>query len=231
MTVKNRLLLLLIVVIGFSLRGYHLGKESLWADEGASAFYSRMSLKESFATVLNEDVHIPIYYSLLHFWIKIFGDSEFSLRFPSVIFGVLVILMMYKVGSLLFDKNTGIMSSLITCFSIFHIQLSQEARAYSLMAFLMLLSMFFFLKLLNKESIVNAIGYIVSSVLLIYIHYFGIQILLVQNIYLGSMFLLNRGFFFTLAEVDFISIHCYYFAYTYDNNRNTANASFGNIAE
>jgi uncharacterized membrane protein len=77
-----------------------------------------------------QSVHPPLYYVILHYWINLFGDTEFSTRFLSVIFGLFSIFMIYKVGTLLFNKNVGMLSSLLLALSVFHIQYSQEVRMY-----------------------------------------------------------------------------------------------------
>ncbi|HDN79214.1 MAG TPA: hypothetical protein ENG33_01955, partial [Chloroflexi bacterium] len=67
--------------IGFFLRFYRLGKPEFWADEAASEVISRLPLSGILSysfTHLYE--HPPLYYSLLHLWRGLVGDSEWSLR-------------------------------------------------------------------------------------------------------------------------------------------------------
>lgn len=44
------------------------------------------------------DVHPPLYFAALHYWIVLAGDSVLSVRFLSVIFGVLAIPTAYLLG-------------------------------------------------------------------------------------------------------------------------------------
>lgn len=188
--VKNKTIVLLaILIIGIFFRVYHLGSESIWLDEGISILYAKEVSSQIIQPLGNNP---PLYYIILNLWIKLFGKSEFSIRFPSVIFGFLAIFIMYKVGRLIFDRSVGILGSLILGLSVFHIQYSQEARTYSLTVFLTLLSIFFFVKLLKKWSFIVLAGYILSSILLIYSHIFGLLIILAQNIYLLTLFLLSK---------------------------------------
>ncbi|HSE83877.1 MAG TPA: glycosyltransferase family 39 protein [Thermodesulfobacteriota bacterium] len=184
--------LVMILSVGLFLRIYHLGYESIWVDEGYSIIFAKLNLSQ-LIEVTSKDVHTPFYYVILHYWMNLFGDSEFSIRFPSFIFGFLAILMTYKVGSLIFDKSVGLLSSLILGLSVFHIHYSQDARMYSLMAFLSLASMYFFIRLIKERGFGVSVVYILSSTLLIYTHYFGIFIVAAQNIYLATLFLLSRG--------------------------------------
>ncbi|HEX3035923.1 MAG TPA: glycosyltransferase family 39 protein [Thermodesulfobacteriota bacterium] len=186
------LTLLIILFVGLFLRIYHLGYESIWIDEGYSIIFAKLNPSQIIEVTSKDDFHTPFYYIILHYWMNLFGDSEFSIRFPSAIFGFLAILMIYKVGSLIFDKKVGLLSSLILALSIFHIHYSQDARMYSLMAFLTLVSMYFFIRLMKERSFGTSIGYILSSTLLIYTQYFGLFIVVAQNIYLATLFLFSR---------------------------------------
>ena len=192
---KNRysdyryLQLLTILLVGFFLRVYDLSAESLWLDEAFSIVRAKLNLNQIFFYPENSP---PLYYILLHWWINLFGDSEFSVRFPSVIFGSLSIFMVYKVGKRIFDKDVGILSSLILGLSVFHVRYSQEARAYSLSVLLTLLSIYFFLILLRKKSYKSFFCYIVSSTLLIYSHIYCLFIIISQNIYFTASLLSSK---------------------------------------
>ena len=142
--IKNKLILLLgILFIGLFLRVYDLGNESIWLDEGCSIRFANLNLSQIIS--VRDNGLPPLYYIILHWWINLFGDSEFSIRFPSVIFSFLAIFMIYKIGNQIFDKDVGMLSSLLLGLSVFHIHYSQEARTYSLCVLLTLLSMYFFI--------------------------------------------------------------------------------------
>ncbi len=188
---RHGFILIIILVLGLFLRIYCLTCESLWLDEGISVTWAHME-PEQIVEVSAKDVQFPLYILILHYWINLFGETEFALRFLSVIFGFLAIFMMYKVGTLIFDKKTGILSSFFVALSQFHIHFSQEARPYVLMALLTLFSMYFFIRILEKRTHWNSIGYIVSSILLMYTHVFGVFIIVSQNLYIAMVFLFSK---------------------------------------
>jgi mannosyltransferase len=160
---------------------------------GNSEFFTQFIARMFGLRVLfYSDTNPPLYHILLHYWINLFGNSEFSTRFLSVIFGFFAIFMLYKVGSLIFYKEVGIISSLILGLNTFHIYYSQEARMYILNSLLTLLSMYFFIRLLKERGLMIVIGYILSSILLMYTHIFGLFILLAQNIYIMTLFLFTK---------------------------------------
>ena len=181
---KYTWLLLLLLLVGFALRVYQLSHESIWFDEGASIYFAKKSVPEIFFL---KESNPPLYYIVLHWWINVFGDSEFSVRFPSVIFALLSLVMMYAVGKRLFGKDIGLIGALMLGVSRFHIYLSQEARAYSLSGLLTLVSMYFFLGLLKERRRMHLAGYIFSSCLLMYSHIYGFFIIAAQNICYGTL--------------------------------------------
>src|SRR6266478_3033376 len=113
---KNELILLAILSLGLFLRIYHLSNESIWFDEAFSIMIAKLSLLQ---VALERDNNPPLHFILLHYWINLFGNSEFATRFLSVMFGFFAIFMIYKVGTLIFDKEVGVLSSLILGLSVF----------------------------------------------------------------------------------------------------------------
>jgi mannosyltransferase len=195
---RSEILVITILLLGLLLRIHGLGTESLWIDEGTSVRLARSSLTH----VIEDRAHSvnpPLYFIILHYWIRLFGESEFSLRLPSAIFGSLALIMIYRVGDLIFGKRTGALSCFLLAISMFHIEYSQEARGYSLMVLMALISMYFFVKLLERTSFAFLIGYVISSALLIYTHFFGLLIVLVQNVFFISI----RIFSNNAHELDF----------------------------
>ncbi len=187
----EHLLLLAILCLGLFLRVYNLGGESLWYDEVISVGLAHMTPAEIIADRAH-NVHPPFYFLVLRGWVALFGDSEFAVRLLSVVFGCFAILMIYKVGRLLFDKEVGMRASLLLAVSAFHIQYSQEARAYSLLVLLTLASFYCFLKLLKEKNNWLSMGYVLSSALLAYTHYYGLFVLVAQNLYFATLLLLPR---------------------------------------
>jgi uncharacterized membrane protein len=174
--------LLVIVLVGLVFRVYGLDSKSIWVDEMYSIKVSQYSLS-GIIEETSQDVHPPLYYILLHFMVKWFGHTEFAVRLLSAIVGSLSILMAFQVGKILFERKTGLLFSLILGFSVYHIRYSQEARMYSLLVLLALISFYFFIRLLQERNVVSAVGYILATTLLAYTHVFALFIIFVQNAY------------------------------------------------
>lgn len=188
--VRPGLALLAILLVAIFTRTYQLGAEDLWLDEAIAVSISSDSLggllKASFP-----DGNPPLYYLLLHYWMWWFGDSEFSVRLPSALFGICSVAMMYKVGSVLFGKATGLIGASILALSAYHIFYSQEARTYSMMVLLTLVSYYFFLRLLEGGNRKVLVGYVLSTAALMYSHYYGLFFVVAQTLFLLGFYSLG----------------------------------------
>jgi uncharacterized membrane protein len=77
-------MIFIILGAGLILRLVSLN-QSLWLDEATTALASKMSLANLFTKFFPGDFHPPLYYLIMKFWTSIFGYSEISLRFPSIV--------------------------------------------------------------------------------------------------------------------------------------------------
>jgi mannosyltransferase len=189
--------LLLILIIGFAvvIRIYHLGAESVWLDEAYSIKFAHLPVAAIVDAVTREDVHPPLYYLILHYWVMLAGDSESAVRLLSVLFGALSIVVLYGVAALIFDRWTGVTSAVLLALSQMHMGFSQEARMYALLCLLALLSIYFFIRLFDDEPGMAFVGYVMCSALLVYTQIYGWFIIAAQNFFLLSLCVLARDSF------------------------------------
>jgi 4-amino-4-deoxy-L-arabinose transferase-like glycosyltransferase len=182
---------MVIVSLGTFLRLYRLSSNSLWFDEAMSVWFSNHSLADTLLMQTAADVHPPFYYLLLNLWMRVFGSGEYGVRFLSVVFGVLSIPLLYLIVKDLFGEPLALMSAFIISLSPFHIYYSQEARMYSLLTFLALLSIFFMDKMLyidgdKKEKWIHSVGYVVSTIIALYSHNIALFLPIAQNLFFIS---------------------------------------------
>jgi mannosyltransferase len=186
---------LVAVLVAAVLRLHRLGEESFWLDEAFTWFFvtREYTTLELLTTLPTEDVHPPLYYLLIDGWAAIAGTSEAALRFPSAVFGIATVGMLYLVGAKLFDRWTGAIAAVFLAVSSFHLYYSQEARMYSLLTVLTLLSFYFFIDLVRdrERSGWIVLGYVLASVLLVYTHIYGAFVVVAQNAYLVPWLLLG----------------------------------------
>jgi uncharacterized membrane protein len=126
-----------ILVISAALRLHSLGAASLLIDEAASDRFATMPFREFLETLWHYQGNMTLYYFMMRAWVHI-GDSEFMLRLPSMVFGVLTVLAIYVVAARLFGQLTGLIAATLLSVHGFHIAFSQMARSYSLLLFVLL---------------------------------------------------------------------------------------------
>jgi len=176
---KELLLLGLIIAVGSFLRIYNLGTESIWWDESTSVDFSSGSLYSIITGTAGRN-NPPLYWILLHFWIKFFGTSEAAIRSLSAVFGIFAIFVTYLVGKELFNRRVGLITSFISAISYFHIYYSQEARPYALLLLSSLLLYLFFIKILKSNKNRYYLFYLVTIWLIGYTHIYGFFVIASQ---------------------------------------------------
>jgi 4-amino-4-deoxy-L-arabinose transferase-like glycosyltransferase len=108
--------------------------QSLWYDE---VFYTAAALNgESLRWVLTQDVHPPLYASVLWLWIHVFGDTEVAVRLPSVLCGIASVAVVFALGRWWFDTRAAFLAAGLTALSPAHIWYSQENKTNMLMVLL-----------------------------------------------------------------------------------------------
>jgi hypothetical protein len=129
----ERFAYILLLLVAFGLRAWQLGEDELWFDEAGSVFIARKSLFDLWrysATAISE--HPPLYYTLLHYWRVLAGESEFAIRFLSLLFGMGFVLLLGKLASEVGGRKLAFAAVAIGTIAPFPIAYSQEARMYSL---------------------------------------------------------------------------------------------------
>jgi mannosyltransferase len=181
-------------MVGLAIRLYGLGSESLWWDKVYAIATMAHPGPLEIIRLSSTDNNPPLSYLILHYWMLLAGASAFSVRLPSAIVGALAIPVMYRVGTLLFDRGAGLPAALILALSAYHVRYAQEARAYSLMVFLTLLSFYILVKLARGGSSRYVIvGNVISTALLMYTHFYGVFFVAAQIIYLLARRVNLRG--------------------------------------
>ena len=100
----------------------------------------RFSLWQTLAGTIAGEPHPPGYYIVMLGWTKWFGSSIFSLRLPSLLFGIASILLIYVLARYTEDALTALLAAAMLAVNGFHLYWSQIARMYSMACFLGLLS-------------------------------------------------------------------------------------------
>ena len=170
----GRVALGLIVLLGLALRLYRLDAQSLWYDEAYSVDLASRQPTEIVFGVIGD--HLPLYFGLLHFWIAQAGQSEFAIRFLSVLFGVAAIPASCVLARRLLSPRAGLIAAFITTLSPYLIHYSQETRMYSMVVFQVLVSTYVLLRACGGERRFW-ITYAFVAATMAYTHYYCLPFL------------------------------------------------------
>jgi uncharacterized membrane protein len=176
-------LLFITITIAFILRTVNLDKHGIFLDERATLlisqgmalegnsqkncfytpnkttftpreFWSPKTIEDFYDSIRRSDIgNSPFYYLLLHTWIKLFGMSDFSIRFMSVLFScVTVLLLFFFIKEHFKNLTLAVLGAFLMTIEPFFIAMSQQTRNYSMTFFLTLLTTHVFLKIIKNEE-------------------------------------------------------------------------------
>lgn len=177
--------LFLIVWIGLLVR-LNLPYREIWYDEAFTARITDNSYKD-IIKLSAKDLHPPLYYLV----VKPFKPY---IRVPSLIFGLGTIVMAYLLADKLTNnKRKSLLAGLVVAWNPFLIAYSNEARSYSMLAFLFLLLGYFAVKAYKEQKYLG-LSMVVPLILLT--HYVGLLVLPIL-----VLFLHKKAFVYLLPTV------------------------------
>lgn len=167
---KDRLFILLILLLAFGLRFWRLGDyPALNADEAAIGYNAYSLIQTGMDEHGNSwpihfqsfnDYKPGLYFYLVLPFVKFLGLSEWSVRIPNALFGVVTVYLIYLFGNLLFkDRKFGILNlefgilpALMLAINPWHIHFSRGGWEVNTATFFMTLGVLCFLKAVNYKS-------------------------------------------------------------------------------
>ena len=178
---QRALLLGVIVCLAFGLRLYRLGYQELRGDEAFGVLFSAQPLRKIVSETLRTvEPHPPLDYVLLHGWMSVAGDSEFAMRFPSAVAGVLTVVMVYALVRRIFGRRAGLWASLFMAVNPFQVWHAQETRMYAISTALAVASMLALWIALEKGGWARWGAYALLTAAHLYLHYYSFFIVLAQ---------------------------------------------------
>lgn len=163
-------LFLTVFIINLCFRLIYISHHSFWFDECIWVDIGEWDTKKIIEFCRTQDPNPPLYPLFLHYWIQLFGDSEFSVRFITALAISLGGGFLFLLADKFFNRQTAIFSSLMFFTSNELFYYAQEARPYALIILFVILSNYVFLQLINKPSFVNSILLGVFNCILFYLH-------------------------------------------------------------
>ncbi len=182
MTIARKLLpwLVALILLAFATRLFDLGGQSLWFDEGWSAY---AAMQADLLSAVNADAtNPPLYYILINLHTRVAGDSEFSLRLLSLWASLLTIPLIYQLARRLVSAHAGIWAAAAACFLPLLWWSAREARMYSWLALLAVIIALSFHTLITKPTRYAWVGLWLGELGLLYSHNTGPIVVMWLNI-------------------------------------------------
>jgi 4-amino-4-deoxy-L-arabinose transferase-like glycosyltransferase len=177
-----------IVAVGIGLRFFT--QSNLWADEVLSVNIARLPMAD-LQDALRQDGAPPLYYALLHYWMRVFGTDDAPVRAMSGVFGVATIVPVWFAGRRLDlrrvsaglapegSRTVAWAAVLVLATSPYAIRYSTEARMYALVMLLVALGYLAVHRALERPSWARLLCVTVLVALLLYTHYWAFALLAV----------------------------------------------------
>jgi hypothetical protein len=171
-----------VLLLAFALRLYRLVSQSFAFDEGWTSYAIHHSWYAMW-DVLAPDNHPPLYYVLIKAYADAAGYGDFSLRFFSVICSMVLVAGLYALGWHLGGKAMAVSAALFAAVVPSFVYYAQEARMYSLLMGLAVLSSYSLWRILDGYAGRRWwVGYVFVSSAMLYTHYFAGLLLVTQNV-------------------------------------------------
>jgi len=161
---------------------YGIGSESLWFDEAASVRIVRQDFATMLASIKDDERIPPLHYLVLHVWVRVFAHAEWSVRLPSALAGVGAVWALYLLTRRLFGVVPALIAALLLAVAPFQIQYSQEARSYSLMLLMSLLSCWLFVRMFEETRPRTDGAFVLAGAAALYSHLYGLFTLIAQAV-------------------------------------------------
>lgn len=186
----------LLVFLGFVLRLYRIAHQSVWWDEAHAVRVARSGLVAVLRTPAGVAwTHPPLHYGLLTGWGLLAGFSELSIRYLSLLFGVLLLPITYVAVRRLFDRPTALAAMAVAVLSPLYVAYSQEARVYVLLPLLYILLLHSLHRLTrtgSSRSLGGWLGLGIVEALVFYSHFVLALGVLYVNLFLAITWLRRR---------------------------------------
>lgn len=173
--------------------------QSLRLDEAQSLWQTSHSIGETLRVVA-EDVHVPLYHILLHFWQLYFGNGVETARVLSLIFFLITIPLVYLLARQVLAITWALFATVLFSFMPFMDWYANEARMYTLLALFATLSQYYFVRLIQQKPVWKRYG--IVAIIGAYSHYFFSFNLATQGIF----YLFNRKRFAAGSFKRFVTV-------------------------
>jgi mannosyltransferase len=179
----TKLAILIILLVLIVVNSFTLFRQSIRLDESQSIWVSTKPVS-TILKLTGQDVHVPLYGLILHYWLQIFGSDVIVSRLLSLLFLGLSLPMLYILAAESSNKKIAILTIVLFMFSPFVAWYSYETRMYTLFLLVTTASHVAFLRFLRSRGDKSKAALLISTVVGMYTHYFFMLVLVIESAYI-----------------------------------------------
>src|SRR5579862_1591337 len=172
--ISDRHLIALMVVLAAALRLPNIDR-AYWVDEGISIGISSHHLTQ-IPALLRLDGSPPLFYVLLHFWIRAFGTSEVATHLLPLLTSLLLIPVAWWCARTLFGPTAGRYATVLAATNPFLAWFSTETRMYPLICGLAMVGVTMAVRASRDRRAQDAVWAVLCLAALIYTHNWGLYV-------------------------------------------------------
>jgi len=171
----------IVIAAGLLLRFWT--RSGLWLDEALTVNVARLPLHE-LPSALKRDGAPPLYYVFLHFWIRLFGQSNAAVRSLSGVFAVLTLPVAWLCGKRFGGRAVAWTMLILLASAPFAVYYATEARMYSLVILLTGLGFLALQRAVAAPRPANLVATAVVTAALLYAQYWALYLVGVVGLWL-----------------------------------------------
>lgn len=133
----TRFVVTLLTLLGAGVRFAGLDTQPVWLDEAFSLWMATQPLDTMLAWLVAIDHHPPLYYVLLHGWLRVLPASGTTARLLSALMSSAAIPLFAVAAMRLLGRRAGLVATLLLAVAPFQVRYAQEARMYALVTLAM----------------------------------------------------------------------------------------------
>ena len=160
-------------------------RSDLWLDEALSVSIARLPLSE-LPEALRRDGAPPLYYVLLHGWMRVWGTGDLAVRSLSGLLATATLPLIWLAGRRVGARATAWAAALLLASSPFAVRYATETRMYALVLLLTLVGHLVLARALEGPTRGRLVAVAVVAALLLYTHYWSIYLLAVVAAWLAA---------------------------------------------
>jgi 4-amino-4-deoxy-L-arabinose transferase-like glycosyltransferase len=181
---RLRSILIVLILLAFALRVYHLDASPLRGDEAFAVRYWAAPPADILSHLAWIEPHPFGTFFIFWIWKSLVGDGEFAMRMLPALLNVLGVPAMYALGRRLLPGNAAPLAAAflwaIDPNLIWH---AQDVRNYAIWAAMSAISMWLLLRAADRSRRINWLLYVLSATLTLYIFFLEAFMIAVHGLY------------------------------------------------